>query len=88
MAVDSMYDGHEVVQRFLSEIADRFQADGLDLDVVGAAYNKRSAIQQFKNLQPDIVLIDLMLPGMRSIEVISLITGTSPETKILAVVPR
>jgi len=87
LAVDSMSGGHEAIQRILGEMQDRFRTEGLDLEVVGVAYNKRLAIQQFKNLQPDIVLIDLMLPGMRSIEVISLITGTSPETKVLALAP-
>lgn len=77
----------EVIQRFLDDMQDQFEKDAWKLEIVGVAYNKRTALQQFKALEPELVIVDLMLPGMRSVEVISFITGTKPDTKVVAMVP-
>ena len=79
--------GREAIQGFVDSLGGNWEVGGRRLEVAGVAYNRRSAIQQFKSLEPELVLIDLMLPGMRSIEVVSFVTGTSPETKVLAMVP-
>jgi DNA-binding NarL/FixJ family response regulator len=54
---------------------------------VGIAYNRRTAIRQLEITKPDVLLMDLMLPGLRSIEVLSYVSGTQPDVKILAMVP-
>ncbi len=54
---------------------------------VGVAHNLRSALERAKDLQPDVMAIDLMLPGYRSISVIERLVETQPEVKILAVSP-
>lgn len=87
LAVAAVPEGREVIQISLLELKDQFEAESKNLEIVGVAYNKRSAIRQFNETQPDIVLVDLKLPGLRSIELISYITGTRPETKVLAITP-
>ena len=84
LAVASAPHSRELIQDLVGELKEQFLAESLDLEVVGVAYNKRSAIQQFKTTSPDIVLVDVMIPGLRSVEVISIISGTSPETRVLA----
>ncbi len=53
------------------------------LKVVGTAQDGRSAIEQVKNLQPDIVLMDIEMPGMSGITTTEKITRQFPSTKVL-----
>ena len=87
LAVVSVPEGKAVFQGLLSELKDLFLADSQDLDIVGIAYNKKSAIQQIDRAQPDVLLIDVTLLGLRSIEIISYVSGTLPDVKILAISP-
>ena len=57
------------------------------IDVVGVAHNRNTALAQVKELQPDVMLIDLMLPGIRSIDLIRRVAGDQPQVRILALVP-
>lgn len=75
------------MQLFLSDLKNQFLADPIDLVVVGIAYNRRAALEQLKNTQVDLLLIDLMLPGMRSVEIIAFACGTQSDVKILALTP-
>jgi len=54
-----------------------------DIEVVGEAYNGLMAIEQNKKLNPDVILMDLIMPEMDGIEAIGLITEDQPEAKIL-----
>jgi len=87
LAVVSVPEGKDVFQGFLSELKDLFLADSQNLDIVGIAYNKRTAIRQIERTQPDVLLVDVSLLGLRSIEIISYVSGTLPDVKILAMSP-
>lgn len=50
-----------------------------------AVYNPRHAIEQISELCPDIVITDVLMPGMNGIELAKLIRTTCPETRILLV---
>lgn len=54
-----------------------------DIQVIGEAYNGAMAIEVFKQLKPDVTLMDLIMPEMDGIEAIRLITADEPEAKIL-----
>ena len=54
-----------------------------DIEVVGEAYNGAMAIEENKKLNPDVILMDLIMPEMDGIEAIGLITKDQPEAKIL-----
>ena len=54
-----------------------------DLELVGEATNGEDAIKMFKELRPDITLMDLSLPGMDGIEAIEAIRKSSPRAKII-----
>ena len=57
------------------------------IEVVGVAQNRNSALAQVDELQPDVMVIDLMLPGMRSIDLVRKVADTQPQVRILAVTP-
>jgi DNA-binding NarL/FixJ family response regulator len=59
-------DDHEVVRRGLHSILSAYG----DLQVVGAATSGEEALILAKSLDPDVVLLDLQLPGMHGLEVI------------------
>lgn len=87
MAVVSVPEGKAHFQGMLSELKVLFLAESRKLDVVGIAYNKRSAIQLIERAPPDVLLIDVTLLGLRSIEIISYVSATLPDVKILAMSP-
>lgn len=54
-----------------------------DIDVVGEAGNGREAITHFTRYQPDVVLMDLVMPEMDGIQAIQAIIEKQPDAKIL-----
>ena len=50
-----------------------------DVEIVSLAPNRQSAHQQAEISQSDVMLVDLMLTGCRSIDVINLISREFPE---------
>ena len=58
-------------------------AEDQGLEIIGEAYNGAMAIEENKSLKPDVILMDLIMPGMDGIEAIQLITKDHPEAKIL-----
>ena len=57
------------------------------VEVVGVAHNRNTALAQIEELQPDVLVVDLMLPGMRSIDLVRQVAGDQPQVRILAVTP-
>ncbi len=55
--------------------------------VVGVARTRRAAIRQAETNPPEVMLVDLMLPSYRSIDVIGQVAGTQPQVRILALSP-
>lgn len=55
-----------------------------DIAVVGESGTAEEACQQYKELQPDVVVMDLNLPGMGGLEAIRRVTSKDPTAAILA----
>jgi CheY-like chemotaxis protein len=64
------------VLRTLIEIKGRFE-------VCGEANSGPDGIQQSETLQPDLVLLDLRMPGMNGLEAAPLIKAASPNVSIV-----
>jgi NarL family two-component system response regulator LiaR len=54
-----------------------------DIEMVGEATNGREAIVQVEKLQPDVILMDLVMPEVDGIEAIRCIKDRQPEARIL-----
>jgi DNA-binding NarL/FixJ family response regulator len=54
-----------------------------DIEVVGEAANGREAVEQAKRLQPDVVLMDLIMPVMNGIESTTELRALVPDVKVL-----
>ena len=64
-------DDHPVVRRGIKSLL----ADEADIQVVGEAVDGEQAVDQFEQLSPDVVLMDLVMPNMNGIEAIQRITA-------------
>jgi two-component system, NarL family, response regulator LiaR len=54
-----------------------------DMEVVGEAADGWEAIEEVKRLQPDVVLMDLVMPKLDGIQAIERINADQPEVRIL-----
>jgi len=77
-------DDHTVVRQGLRTFLElQTDASWLPIDVVGEASNGAEAAEYARKLQPDIVLLDLVMPVMDGIEATKKITQNSPQTKVI-----
>ena len=72
-------DDHPVVRKGLST----FLANEPDLNVVGAAQDGEEAIRMVSEDCPDVVLMDLSMPGIGGIEATKALVGEHPQLKVL-----
>lgn len=72
-------DDHAV---FREGVRALLQASG-DLEVVGEAADGRQAIAECQRLRPDVILLDIGMPGLGGLEAALEIRRLRPETKIL-----
>jgi NarL family two-component system response regulator LiaR len=82
-------DDHAVVRRGLRtflELQDDLSSDdpsALAIEVVGEAANGVEAVRLARNLRPDVVLLDLVMPEMDGIEATPKITADSPHSRVI-----
>jgi NarL family two-component system response regulator LiaR len=75
-----LVDDHEMVRRGLAVFLNSFD----DLHMIGEAANGKEALDMCRQLDPDVILMDILMPEMDGIEATKLILAEFPQTKIIA----
>ena len=73
-------DDHPVVRDGLRSVI----AHQADMTVVGEAENGQRAVELFRQLLPDVVLMDLRMPVMGGVDAIRALTSEHPSARVLA----
>lgn len=74
-----LVDDHEVVRLGLKALIDRHD----HFEVVGEAGSAREAIEAVEQLHPDVVVMDIRLPGASGIEACEKIVAKHPNTRVI-----
>jgi DNA-binding NarL/FixJ family response regulator len=74
-----LVDDHTIVREGLHTLLEA-QAD---LEVLGGAANGRDAVQQVTNVCPDVVVMDISMPGLNGIEATRQIRQTCPDSQVI-----
>jgi two-component system, NarL family, response regulator len=72
-------DDHPIVRQGLVSILE----DEPDMEIVGQASDGNEAIAQFRLHQPDVVLLDLRMPQLGGVEVITAVRAEAPDANII-----
>jgi DNA-binding NarL/FixJ family response regulator len=62
----------------------RIQLEHEGFDIVGEAHDGRAAIESCSAEEPDVVILDLLMPGMNGFEAIPMLRRRMPEVAIVA----
>jgi two-component system response regulator NreC len=72
-------DDHAVVRSGLRLLLDAED----DIEVVGEAGDTRTAVFEARALKPDVILMDVVMPGSSGIEATQSVLNEAPDTKVL-----
>jgi two-component system invasion response regulator UvrY len=75
-----LVDDHELVRAGIRRILE----EAGDMSVVGEASDGDEALRVVRNLEPDVVLMDINMPGMGGIEATRRVLRLVPGTKVIA----
>src|ERR1700730_40423 len=72
-------DDHPVVRRGIQAVLEK----ETEFSVVGEAGDGLDTVREVERLQPDVLVLDLMMPGLSGLEVLRIIRQRSPRTRVV-----
>jgi two-component system, NarL family, response regulator LiaR len=69
--------------KFIHDIVTKIVESQLDLEIIGHASNGLEAVQFCENHQPDIILMDVVMPIMGGVEAVQVLRAKYPSIKIM-----
>jgi len=74
-----LVDDHEIIRRGVRTLLEKRK----DWQVVGEATTGREALAEVERLQPDVVVMDISMPGLNGLEAVRQIARAAPRTEVL-----
>jgi len=74
-------DDHTIVRAGIRALLDSV----MQVEVIGEAANGEQALDSIEKLRPDVVLLDLTMPGLTGFEVLREVTEKFPEVRVILV---
>lgn len=74
-----LVDDHEIFRNGLKQLVDSEP----DMEVIGEAGDGETALQTLGSVSPDVVIMDIRMPGINGVETSQIILKQQPELKIL-----
>lgn len=74
-----LVDDHTILRQGIRSLLN----DEENVEVIGEAEDGRQAIEKTKQMIPDLIVLDIMMPNLNGIEALREIKKLSPETKVL-----
>src|ERR1700730_16543678 len=72
-------DDHPVVRRGIQAVLEK----ETEFSVVGEAGDGLETVRLVERLQPDVLVLDLMMPGLSGLEVLRVVRQRSPRTRVV-----
>ncbi|MDH3801551.1 MAG: response regulator [Deltaproteobacteria bacterium] len=78
-------DGYSVLlvddeEEFVSALSERLMLRGIEVEI---ALDGEEALARMKEKPPDVVILDVMMPGLSGLEVLKRIRGSHPQTQVI-----
>ena len=73
-----LVDDHRI---FLTGVQAELESD---FDVVGSSYDVDTAVDEIRSIRPDVVLVDVHMPGGGGVTVVGNVLDTNPDIRFLA----
>ncbi len=74
-----LVDDHAILRAGLKALLDTYD----DIEVIGEAENGEEAIRQARELKPDVIVMDVMMPGMNGLTALRYILEENPDARVL-----
>lgn len=74
-----LVDDHEIFRNGLKQLVDSEP----DMEVVGEAGDGETALETLRSLQPDVIIMDIRMPGINGVETSQVLLKREPQAKIV-----